>query len=111
MFLVNYVPSDREPTGKPHRNMSVISTAVPLDEVRNKDLLAIGASILQVVFVGLGIFIFMIGKAKYKMLEPSGKSPKSFNDSFTKPVQGKKMFRFLKSQKYELKLTIWVICE
>ncbi|XP_064624962.1 uncharacterized protein LOC135486231 [Lineus longissimus] len=72
MFLVNYVPSDREPTGKPHRNMSVISTAVPLDEVCNKDLLAIGASILQVVFVGLGIFIFMIGKAKYKMLEPSG---------------------------------------
>lgn len=68
MFLVNYVPYNETP----YHNMSRIS--VP-DVVRHKDLLAIGAGVLQVIFVGLGIFIFMIGKAKYKMIEPSGRSP------------------------------------
>jgi hypothetical protein len=71
MFLVNYVPS-KKPVPPP-QNMSLISTAEPLDYIRHKDLLAIGANILQVVMVGVGIFIFMMGKAKYKMLEPSGK--------------------------------------
>lgn len=83
MFLVNYDPSEKT-TG---HNMTLIATAIPIDVVRHKDLLAIGASVLQVVFVGLGIFIFMIGKAKYKMLEPSGKSPKSSNGTLTKPAQ------------------------
>jgi hypothetical protein len=60
-------------TTTPSSNTSLISTAEPIDDLRHRDLLAVGASIVQVSFVGVAIFIFMIGKAKYKMIDPSGK--------------------------------------
>ncbi|XP_064628429.1 solute carrier family 15 member 4-like [Lineus longissimus] len=65
MFLLNYVPV-------PPKTSHNTSTVEPTAGTYHKDILAIVANVIQVVFVGAGIFIFMIGKARYKMIKPSG---------------------------------------
>ncbi|XP_064626362.1 uncharacterized protein LOC135487028 [Lineus longissimus] len=106
LFLLNYAPAmpSNATTANLTANMSLISSAVPIEELRHNELLAVGASILQVVFVGVAIFVFIVGKAKYKMIEPSGGQHISYVFCFN---QGKEILYEREHQEYHHEMIIY----